>query len=69
MGSVYRGASGHAGPESLSIHQDHTATTVANLMEPTMTWTNRITIAATLIAGAVALMAYAQALSLPAHFA
>jgi hypothetical protein len=38
-------------------------------METTMTWTNRITIAATLIGGAVALMAYAQALSLPAHFA
>ena len=69
MGSVYRGASGHAEPESLSIHQGHTATTVANPMEPTMTWTNRITIVATLIAGAVALMAYAQALSLPAHFA
>jgi hypothetical protein len=38
-------------------------------MEATMTWMNRITIAATLIGGAVALMAYAQALSLPAHFA
>ncbi|AIQ92592.1 protein of unassigned function [Methylobacterium oryzae CBMB20] len=38
-------------------------------MEMTMTWTNRITIAATLIAGAIALVTYAQALSLPAHFA
>jgi hypothetical protein len=38
-------------------------------METTMTWTNRITLAATLIAGAIALVAYAQALSLPAHFA
>ncbi len=32
-----------------------------------MTWTNRITLAATLIAGAIALVTYAQALSLPAH--
>jgi hypothetical protein len=38
-------------------------------MEPTMTWTNRISIAATLIGGAIALMTYAQALTLPAHFA
>jgi hypothetical protein len=37
-------------------------------MEQTMSWTNRITLAAALIGGAVALMAYAQALSLPAHF-
>lgn len=37
-------------------------------METTMTWTNRITIAATLIGGAFALMTYAQALSLPTHF-
>lgn len=34
-----------------------------------MAWTSRITIAATLIGGAIALMTYAQALSLPAHFA
>ena len=34
-----------------------------------MTWTNRITLAATLIGSAIALMTYAQALSLPAHFA
>ncbi|MET3410158.1 hypothetical protein ABIC30_001317 [Methylobacterium sp. 1030] len=34
-----------------------------------MTWTNRIALVATLIAGAVALVTYAQALSLPAHFA
>jgi len=33
-----------------------------------MTWTNHITIAATLIGGAFALMTYAQALGLPAHF-
>ncbi|GJE13766.1 hypothetical protein FOHLNKBM_4830 [Methylobacterium longum] len=33
-----------------------------------MTWTNRITIATTLIGGAIALMVYAQALGLPAHF-
>lgn len=59
----------HVESESLGIHQGHTANTVANPMEPTMTWTNRITIAATLIAGAVALMAYAQALSLLGHFA
>lgn len=52
----------------MGIHQDHTATTVANPMETTMTWTNRITIAATLIGGAFALMTYAQALSLPTHF-
>jgi hypothetical protein len=38
-------------------------------METTMTWTNRITLAATLIAGAIALVTYAQALSLPTHFA
>jgi hypothetical protein len=38
-------------------------------MEPTMTWTNRISIAATLIGGAIALLTYAQALTLPAHFA
>lgn len=34
-----------------------------------MTWTNRITLAATLIVGAIALMTYAQAITLPAHFA
>lgn len=34
-----------------------------------MTWMNRITLAATLIAAAIALATYAQALSLPAHFA
>jgi len=56
-------------PESLSIHRDHTANAIANLMETTMTWMNRITLAATLIAGAIALATYAQALSLPAHFA
>ena len=33
-----------------------------------MTWTNRITLAATLAGGAIALMVYAQTLSLPAHF-
>ena len=33
-----------------------------------MTWTNRITIAATLIGGAIALTVYAQSLPLPAHF-
>jgi hypothetical protein len=38
-------------------------------METTMTWTNRITVAATLIGGAIALVTYAQALSLPTHFA
>jgi hypothetical protein len=38
-------------------------------METTMTWTNRITIAAALIGGAVARMTYAQAVGLPAHFA
>ncbi|WP_279600275.1 hypothetical protein [Methylobacterium sp. J-077] len=43
--------------------------TVVNPIEPTMTWTNRITIAATLIGGAFALMSYAQAPSLPSHFA
>lgn len=32
---------------------------VANTMETAMSWTNRITIAATLIGGALALMAYA----------
>jgi hypothetical protein len=53
----------------LSLHQDHTANAAAHLMEMTMTWTNRITIASTLIAGAIALVTYAQALSLPAHFA
>ena len=53
----------------MGIHRDHTAATVANPMETTMTWTNRITIAATLIGGAFALMTYAQALGLPAHFA
>ena len=63
------GVSGHAGPECLSLHQDHTANAAAHLMEMTMTWTNRITIAATLLAGAIALVTYAQALSLPAHFA
>ena len=59
----------HAAPESLGIHRGHSANTVANPMEAPMTWTNRITIAATLIGGAIALMAYAQALSLPTHFA
>jgi hypothetical protein len=59
----------HVGPESLGLHRIHTATAVANPMETTMTWTNRITIAAALIGGAVALMTYAQALGLPAHFA
>lgn len=63
------GVPGHAELESWGIHQGHTATTVANLMEPTMTWTNRITLAATLIVGAIALMTYAQAITLPAHFA
>ena len=63
------GVPGHAGPESSGVHRDHTASTVANPMETTMTWTNRITLAATLIAGAIALVTYAQALSLPAHFA
>ena len=62
------GVPGHVEPGSLSIHRDHPANVVANPMEQTMTWTNRITLAATLIGGAVALMAYAQALSLPAHF-
>lgn len=62
------GVPGHGEPGSLSIDRDHTATTVANPMEQTMSWTNRITLAAALIGGAVALMAYAQALSLPAHF-
>lgn len=38
-------------------------------METTMTWANRITIAATLIGGAFVLMTYAQVLSLPTHFA
>ena len=56
-------------PESLSIHRSHDANTVAHPMETTMTWTNRITIAATLIGGAIALVTYAQALSLPTHFA
>lgn len=34
-----------------------------------MTWKSRITTAATLIGAAIALVIYAQALSLPAHFA
>ena len=34
-----------------------------------MTLTNHITLAATMIGRAIALMTYAQALSLPAHFA
>lgn len=34
-----------------------------------MSWTNRITLAATLIGGGVALTLYVQSLSLPAHFA
>ncbi len=33
-----------------------------------MSWTNRITLAATLMGGAIALTLYAQGLSLPAHF-
>jgi hypothetical protein len=37
-------------------------------METAMSWTNRITIAATLIGGALALMAYAQMPGLPGHF-
>ena len=41
---------------------------VANTMETAMSWTNRITIAATLIGGALALMAYAQMPGLPGHF-
>ncbi|MGU3665137.1 hypothetical protein ACLBX9_13240 [Methylobacterium sp. A49B] len=52
----------------MSIHRAYSANTVANVMETMMTWTNRITLAATLIGGAIALMAYAQALSLPTHF-
>ena len=34
-----------------------------------MSWTNRITLAATLMGGALALTLYAQSLSLPMHFA
>lgn len=33
-----------------------------------MTWTNRLTVAATLIGGAIALTIYAQTLMLPTHF-
>ena len=67
-GFLRPGVPEHVEPEILGIHRDHNANTVANPMETTMTWTNRITIAATLIGGAFALMAYAQALSLPSHF-
>lgn len=34
-----------------------------------MSWTNRVTLAATLMGGAVALALYAQGLALPVHFA
>ena len=33
-----------------------------------MTWTNRLTVAATLIGAAIALTVYAQSLMLPMHF-
>jgi hypothetical protein len=34
-----------------------------------MTWTNRNTLAATLMGGAIAFTLYVQSLSLPTHFA
>jgi hypothetical protein len=61
------GAPRHAEREGL-IHS-YGATAATNPMETAMTWTNRITIAATLIGGALALMTYAQTAHLLGPFA
>ncbi|ACB22279.1 hypothetical protein SR39_01515 [Methylobacterium radiotolerans] len=62
----------HLGGESLSLHQGHTANTVADLMETSMTRVARFTLAAAAAAATVAVLAgtYVEILdrALPMHF-
>ncbi|MEE7502038.1 hypothetical protein MMR14E_00850 [Methylobacterium mesophilicum] len=62
----------HLGGESLSLHQGHTAKTVADLMETSMTLVTRLTLAAAVAAATVAVLAgtYVEILdrALPMHF-
>ncbi|MEE7494489.1 hypothetical protein MOTC310_30320 [Methylobacterium oryzae] len=62
----------HLGGESLGLHQGHTANTVADLMETSMTLAGRFTVATAVAAATLAVLAgtYAEILdrALPMHF-